>query len=323
MKPLALNVTPLLSVSEILDHFSATLIPSMVKLYGDLTGKAMDVSHVPGERLLSALLGEIDRVAVPGIKKLLPEENRHGRDCDSVTVSGRHCFGPLGWYLVVELQMEFYYTMALDFLDGLKKKKRTVYPIVRDLLALVLTSGRVPGMLPDEIFDWLCPDEEGAFDEEEDRKAFKKDRNFEISRYTYHIKGLASDEKEQRPLLKAAHARFKRLRRKTLSDDQRTFIRNLLKLASLCMVKQYEEVEFHQTDRDENPVEHSFGVLWGSEDSFCDWYHEAMNDQWGNSGPPRMSIIVTNRKSLMRMRIILRTIVLLQEVWYWHDVLRI
>ena len=59
-----------------------------------------------------------------------------------------------------------------------------------------------------------------------------------------------------------------------------------------------------------------------SEDSFCDWYHEAMDDQWGNWGPPRMSIIVTDRKSLMRVRIILRTIVLLQEVWYWHDVLR-
>jgi hypothetical protein len=88
------------------------------------------------------------------------------------------------------------------------------------------------------------------------------------------------------------------------------------------MVQQYEHLEFFQTERDENPVEHSFGVLWGSEDSFCDWYHEAMNDQWGNCGPPRLSIIVTDRKSLMRVRIILRTIVLLQEVWYWHDVLR-
>ncbi|MGD0238446.1 MAG: hypothetical protein ABSC55_28405, partial [Syntrophorhabdales bacterium] len=81
MKPLALNVTPLLSVPEILDHFSATLVPAMVKLYGDLTGKAIDVSHVPGERLLNALMGEIHRVTVPEIKKLLPENNGHGRDC--------------------------------------------------------------------------------------------------------------------------------------------------------------------------------------------------------------------------------------------------
>jgi hypothetical protein len=266
-------------------------------------------------------MGEIERVTVPGIKKLLPENNGHGRDCGSVTVSGRHCFGPRGWYLVVELQMEFYYTMALDFLDGLKKKKRTVYPIVRDLLALVLTSGKVPGLMPDEIFELLCPCEEEAFEDEKDRKAFKRDKGFAIGRYTYHTRGVASDGKEQRTL-RQSHARFKRLRKKTLSDDQRTFIKNLVKLASLCMVKQYEQVEFFQTEGDENPVEHSFGVLWGSEDSFCDWYHEAMNDQWGNCGPPRMSIIVADRKSLMRVRIILRTIVLLQEVWYWHDVLR-
>jgi hypothetical protein len=293
----------------------------MLKLYQDLTGRVLDVSTITGERLLNALMGEIERVTVPGIKKLLPENNGHGRDCGSVTVSGRHCFGPRGWYLVVELQMEFYYTMALDFLDGLKKKKRTVYPIVRDLLALVLTSGKVPGLMPDEIFELLCPCEEEAFEDEKDRKAFKRDKGFAIGRYTYHTRGVASDGKEQRTL-RQSHARFKRLRKKTLSDDQRTFIKNLVKLASLCMVKQYEQVEFFQTEGDENPVEHSFGVLWGSEDSFCDWYHEAMNDQWGNCGPPRMSIIVADRKSLMRVRIILRTIVLLQEVWYWHDVLR-
>ncbi len=70
--------------------------------------------------------------------------------------------------------MQFYYTMALDFLDALKQKKRTVYPIVRDLLSLILRSGKVPGMMPDEILDWLCPCDEEAFEDEEDRKAFKK-----------------------------------------------------------------------------------------------------------------------------------------------------
>ena len=44
--------------------------------------------------------------------------------------------------------MEFYYTMALDFLDGLKKKKRTVYPIVRDLLALGTHFRESPGHDP-------------------------------------------------------------------------------------------------------------------------------------------------------------------------------
>ena len=324
MKALALHVTPLLPVAEILDHFSATVIPCLVKLHENLTDGEVDISHGAREHFVTALMADIERATVPEIRKLLPEKNRHDLDYNSVTVSGRHCFGPRGWYLVVELQMEFYYTMALDFLDGLKKKKRTVYSIVRDLLSVVLTSGKVPGMMPDEIFEWLCPYEEEAFDSEEDLNAFKKDRDFAISRYAYHIKDVArSHEKEQSALLRQAHARFKRLRKKTLSDEQRTFIRSLIKLASLCMVKQYEELEFFQTDRDENPVVHSFGVLWGNEDSFCDWYHEAMNDQWGNCGPPRLSIIVTDRKSLMRVRIILRTIVLLQEVWYRHDVLRI
>ena len=134
--------------------------------------------------------GRSTRLTVPGIKKLLPENNGHGRDCDSVTVAGRHCFGARGWYLVVEFQIEFFYTMALDFLDGLKKKKRTVYPIVRDLLALVLRSGKVPGMMPDEIYEWLCP-EEDVFDDEEDQKTFKRDREFALGRYEYHIRSVA------------------------------------------------------------------------------------------------------------------------------------
>ena len=74
-------------------------------------------------------MGRSIRLTVPSIKKLLPDNNGQGRDCDSVTVAGRHCFGARGWYLVVEFQIEFFYTMALDFLDGLKKKKRTVYPM--------------------------------------------------------------------------------------------------------------------------------------------------------------------------------------------------
>ena len=327
MKPPALKVTPaLLSVPEILEqlgYFSGTLIPSMVRFYESLTGKAMDISSIPRKSLVRTLMGEIDKATVPGIKKLLPENNGHGRDCDSVTVAGRHCFGARGWYLVVEFRIEFFYTMALDFLDGLKKKKRTVYPIVRDLLALVLRSGKVPGMMPDEIYEWLCP-EEDVFDDEEDQKTFKRDREFALGRYEYHIRSVACvNEKERRALLKQAQGRFKRLREKTLTGEQRDFIRSLLKLACLCMVKQYEQLELLQPENDENGMENSFGVLWGSQDGFSDWYFEAMNDQWGNSGPPRMCIIVRNRNDLVRVRIILRTLLLLQEVWYSHEVLRI
>ena len=50
MKPPALNVMPaLLSVPEILDqlgHFSSTLIPSMLRFYESLTGKAVDISSI-------------------------------------------------------------------------------------------------------------------------------------------------------------------------------------------------------------------------------------------------------------------------------------
>jgi hypothetical protein len=317
---------PLLSVPDILEqlgHFSGALIPSMLRFYESLTGKELDSSSIPKPSLVKTLMGEIDTTTMPGIKKLLPENNGHGRDCDSVTVASRHCFGARGWYLVVEFQIEFFYTMALDFLDGLKKKKRTVYPIVCDLLALVLRSGKVPGMMPDEIYEWLCQ-EEDAFDDEEDQKAFKKDRKFALGRYEYHIRCVpCANEKEQRVLLKQAQGRLKRLRGKTLTTEQRGFIRSLLKLACLCMVKQYEQLELLQIENEENPVENSFGVLWGGQDGFSDWYFEAMNDQWGNSGPPRMCIIIENRNDLVRVRIILRTLLLLQEVWYSHDVLRI
>ena len=108
-----------------------------------------------------------------------------------------------------------------------------------------------------------------------------------------------------------------------MTGEQRDFIGSLLKLACLCMVKQYEQLELLQPENDENGIENSFGVLWGSQDGFSDWYFEAMNDQWGNSGPPRMCIIVRNRNDLVRVRIILRTLLLLQEVWYSHEVLRI
>ena len=51
MKPPALKVTPaLLSVPDILEqlgHFSGALIPSMVRFYENLTGKAMDISSIP------------------------------------------------------------------------------------------------------------------------------------------------------------------------------------------------------------------------------------------------------------------------------------
>ncbi len=327
MKAPALKITPsLLSLPEVLQqlcYFSGALIPSMLKFHESLAGKVIDVSSIPKEALVGTLMGAIDSVAVPGIKKLLPEDNGHGRDCDSVTVSGRHCFGARGWYLVVEFQIEFFYTMALDFLDGLRKKKRTVYPIVRDLLALVLRSGKVPGMMPDEIYEWLCP-EEDVFDDEEDQKGFTRDREFALSRYEYHIRSVRCvNEKEWRDLLKRAQGRLRRLREKTLTGEQRDFIRSLLKLACLCMVKQYEQLELLQPGNDENGIENSFGVLWNSQDGFSDWYFEAMNDQWGNSGPPRMCIIVRNRNDLVRVRIILRTLLLLQEVWYSHEVLRI
>ena len=327
MKAPVLNVTPaLLSVPEILEqlgYFSGTLIPSMVRFCEGLTGKAMDISSIQRESLVRTLMGEIDKATMPGVKKLLPENNGHGSDYDSVTVAGRHCLGARGWYLVVDLQIEFFYTMALDFLDGLKKKKRTVYPIVRDLLGLVLRSGKVPGMMPDEIYEWLCP-EEDAFDDEEDQKAFKKGREFALGRYEYHIRSVAcANEKERRALLKRAQGRFKHLREKTLTGEQKDFIQILLKLACLCEVKQYEQLELLRIENEENPVENSFGVLWDSQDGFADWYFEAMNDQWGNGGPPRMCIIVRSRNDLTRVRIILRTLLLLQEVWYSHDVLRV
>ena len=328
MKATPLRIAPAqLSVAEIIDQVSysnRTLILSMLELYKNLTGKATDISSVPREGLVPHLIAEIDEVTMPRVRELLPENNGHGRDCDSVTASGRHRFGARGWYIVIELQFEFFYTMALDFLDGLKKKKRTVYPIVRDLLALVLRSGKVPGMMPDEIFEWLCPYEEDAFDDEEDQKAFKRARESALNRYKNHIGSVAcSNEKERRALLKQAYRRFKRIRKKTLTGEQMSFIRSLLKLACLCLVKQYEEVELLPIENEENPVENSFGVLWGSQDGFSDWYFEAMNDQWGNSGPPRMCIIVRKRNDLIRVCIILRTILLLQEVWYRHDVLRI
>jgi hypothetical protein len=327
MKAPALKITPtLLSVPEVLEqlgYFSDALLSSMLRLYESLTGKAMDFSSVARQSLVRTLMGEIDKVTMPGIKKLLPDNNGHSCDCDSVTIAGRHCFGARGWYLVVEFQIEFFYTMALDFLDGLKKKKRTVYPIVRDLLALVLRSGKVPGMMPDEIYEWLCP-EEDAFDDEEDQKTFKRDREFALGRYEYHIRSVPCvNGKEWRVLLKQAQQHFKRLREKTLTGEQRDFVRNLLKLACLCQVKQYEQLELLQIENEENPVENSFGVLWGSQDGFSDWYFEAMNDQWGNSGPPRMCIIVKNRNDLVRVRIILRMLLLLQEVWYSHDVLQV
>ena len=149
---------------------------------------------------------------MPAIKKLLAGRNRDGRtDTDSIVVSGRHCFGARGWYLALEVEMQFYYTMALDFLDALKKKKRTVYPIVRDLLSLILRSGKVPGMMPDEILEWLCPCDEEAFEDEQDRKAFTRDRDFAAGRYAYHIRStVCSSEKEQRALLKRPMRRFRK-----------------------------------------------------------------------------------------------------------------
>lgn len=325
MKIPSLAIAPVLvSIPDILEQLgclSESIVSSMASFSESLTGKAPDISSVPKEGLVRALIDEIDRAIVPGIRRLLPEDNRHSGDYDSVTVYGKHCFGARGWYLVVELRIEFFYTMALDFLDVLKKRK-TVYPIVRDLLALVLRSGKVPGMMPDEIYEWLCP-EEDAFDDEGDEKAFKKDRDYALGQYEYHIRSVpCASEKEWRALLRRAQNRFRRLREKTLREEQRDFVRNLLKAACLCMVKQYEELELLQPEGDENGLESSFGVLWNSQDRFSDWYFEAMNDQWGNCGPPRMRIVVRKRDHLVRARIILRTILLLQEVWYSHDMVR-
>ena len=51
MKSPALKVAPaLLSVPEVLEqlgYFSGTLIPSMVRFYESLTGKAVDISSIP------------------------------------------------------------------------------------------------------------------------------------------------------------------------------------------------------------------------------------------------------------------------------------
>ena len=48
--------------------------------------------------------------------------------------------------------------------------------------------------------------EEDVFDDEEDQKAFKRDREFALARYEYHIRSVAcANEKEQKALLKQAH----------------------------------------------------------------------------------------------------------------------
>ena len=44
-------------------------------------------------------------------------------------------------------------------------------------------------MMPDEIYEWLCP-EEDVFDDEEDQKTFKRDREFALARYEYHIRSV-------------------------------------------------------------------------------------------------------------------------------------
>ncbi|OPY06080.1 MAG: hypothetical protein A4E61_00093 [Syntrophorhabdus sp. PtaB.Bin184] len=328
MRSPAFKVAPaVLSVAEILSQlgkFNDALTLSLARLYENLTGKAFETSSaLTAAGYVPTLTDEIDRAVMPRIRRLIPEDNGHGHECHSITVRSTHRFGPKGWYLVVELQFEFFYTMALDFLDELKKKRRTVYPIVRDLLVLVLRSGKVLGMMVDELYEWLCPYEEDAFDDEEDQKTYKRDRDLSLARYHYHIRNIASlGERERRAMLKQARLRFRGLRKKTLTTEQRDLITSLLKLACLCLVKQHEDLELLPIENEENPPESSFGVLWGSQDSFADWYFEAMNDQWGNSGPPRMRIVVRNRNDLARVRIILRTILLLQEVWYKHDALR-
>ena len=227
-----------------------------------------------------------------------------------------------GWSFLINFQVHNYFVMGLKLLVDLKKKNRSVYNIVRSLMALILTSGWVPGLMPDNIVEWLYPDEylEESDLDESDIQYYQSMIREGLDGYKKEICDAAPSNADLRKKrLKKAIKHSKSLPAGTLSELQIAVLKDMLRLA--CLVEMKRKPQFFN-DRytlyeDEVCFSNCFAILWDEMGGISDDFFNYMDEEWGNRNPPVCSIIIKAKDDVVCATWYFKILMLMQRVAYW------
>jgi|GEM_PF-3036199 len=315
VKQLAMPVTAALVR---IGYITSMVLPAMLGLVKNLSGAPSQVSGIPADRLIGVLEKKINKLIMKKILSVLPHP---GSPDVNIDVVGKHHYSPGGWEMVVKVEMGYFYVLYLEPLETLKTTNRPLYEVVRELLGIVMSSGRCPGMGVPEIIEWLAMDEyaeeEGNFEDAESMEAMHSSLRAVQKKYDRYLFGKKTSREGRSKALRSAQRRIKRIS-KTVPVETVAVLRNLLRLACLCSI----EFQLRTVEPDDNysyefnHIYNSFAILWDEDEGLSEFFMQYMNDQWGEYGAATMLLPVTDSTDVRHICLTLRTFALFQKVWF-------
>ena len=299
-------------------YITSMVVPAMLGLVKNLSGTSPRVSKIPADRLVGFLEKKIHKLIMKKVLSALPNPRLPDVNID---VAEKHHYTQKGWEVVVRVEMGYFYVLYLEPLEALKKTNRPLYKVVRELLGIVMDSGRCPGMGAPEIIEWMAMDEyaeeEDNFEDAESTKDMQDSLRAVQKKYDRYLFGKKTPREGRSRALRSAHRRIKRIS-KTVPAETTAVLKNLLRLACLCCL----EFKLRTVEPDVNysyevnPIYNSFAMLWDEDEVLSDSFMQYMNDQWGNYGAATVLLPVTDSTDIRHICLTLRTFALFQKVWY-------
>lgn len=309
----------------------------LVKFYRTIGGNMQDIARLKGIALLQYLCNNIENGVLrtfeeklePTPASYLAQEKNSERHKDvNIDLSAKvHISNQRGWIFTITYMMGFHYHIALEVLETLKSKKPLVYPIIRDLLALIIKSGTIPGLTALDIAEWIFPEDyledPESFEDLQTQKYYSKMVKHTISCYNRYIGKVKTAQKaDHKKILRRSFRRFNKLPEGALTNNQKALIRDMFRLASLCEVSHKLSVYNDPDDEDDRTTMHfAFGFPWSDQDDIAEPYFNSIDEEWGNGGSPSVTIILKNKEDIVGATLELRRLMLLQRVCYWYTIL--
>ena len=143
---------------------------------------------------------------------------------------------------------------------------------------------------------------------------------FIFKQYIQKIK--ASKKSDRKRILIRSTRRFNKLPEGTLADNQKALIRDMLRLACLCEVS-HEPSIYNNPDGYNDRVGFylSFGFPWSDMDDTAEPYFNSIDEEWGNSYPPSITLVLNKKKDFIGATLVLRRLMLMQRICYWQPIL--
>lgn len=297
-----------------LGYIANGVIPTMQKLLKTLSNKKEKVHETDPEKLTQFLERKISQLVQNKVNKAIPTGNQ---EYQSLDITQGHRYTSQGWQYVVKIESGCYYPLYVKPLAEIKKKNVLLYTVVRDLLRVIMSSGKVPGMQYPEIIEWAGLDEQyddpGNFDDLAAMKDYQKNLRRSLQNYKSYM-AYGKTIKENRRVIKLAQKRIKRIAPR-LAPETVSLLRDLLKAACLCCVEY--EINSLDTSYDEvNPIYSTFALLWDENDYESEYFLEMMNEQWGNTGAATLFYQISGSDNVRSACLTIRTIAILQKIFF-------